>query len=105
MKAKITVLGAGSWGTALAKLLSENGNYVTVWDKDEDHLMELSNKRVNKKYLPDVKIPSDIIYKSNIDDAVKDAEIILLVIPTQYIRSVLKLINTEYKENKIIVNH
>lgn len=104
MKSKITILGGGSWGTALSKLLSENGNEVTVWLRDENQCKELSSKRVNEKYLPNVKIPGDIVFTSDINESVKNAEIILIVTPTQMVRSVLKQIKHEYKTDKIIVN-
>ena len=104
MKKNITLLGGGSWGTALSKLLSENGHKVTVWLRDENQCRELTYTRVNKKYLPKVKIPENILFTSNINEAVKDAEILLLVTPTQMIRGVLKQIKDEYKENKIIIN-
>jgi glycerol-3-phosphate dehydrogenase (NAD(P)+) len=101
---KITLLGGGSWGTALAKLLSENEHEVTVWLRDEEQCKILRTERVNKKYLPNVKIPDNIVFTSNINEAVKDAEILLIVTPTQMIRSILKQINNEYKTNKIIIN-
>lgn len=104
MKTKITILGGGSWGTALAKLLSENGNEVTVWLRDEEQCKDLSKNRVNKKYLPNVKIPSDIVFTSDINESVKDSKIILIVTPTQIVRSVLKQIKDEYKTNKIVIN-
>jgi len=104
LKRRITLLGGGSWGTALSKLLSENGHEVKVWLRDEKQCMELSQKRVNKKYLPEVKIPLNIEFTSDINEAVKDAEILLIVTPTQMIRNVLKQINAEYKKDKIIVN-
>lgn len=101
---KITLLGGGSWGTALAKLLSENKHDVTVWLRDEEQCRTLSTERVNRKYLPNVKVPDNIIFTSNINEAVKDAEILLVVTPTQMIRSILKQIKDEYKTNKIIIN-
>ncbi len=104
MNKKITLLGGGSWGTALAKLLSENGHKVTVWLRDDNQCRELTQTKVNKKYLPKVRIPDNILFTSNINEAVKDAEILLLVTPTQMIRGVLKQINDEYKDNKIIIN-
>ena len=104
MKKNITLLGGGSWGTALSKLLSENGHKVTVWLRDDNQCRELTYTRVNKKYLPKVKIPENILFTSNINEAVKDAEILLLVTPTQMIRGVLKQIKDEYKANKIIIN-
>lgn len=104
MNKKITLLGGGSWGTALAKLLSENGHEVIVWLRDENQCRTLSSERENKKYLPKVQIPENIEFTSNINEAVKNAEIILIVTPTQMIRSILKQINDEYKKDKIIIN-
>lgn len=104
MKKKITLLGGGSWGTALAKLLSENGQEVTVWLRDEEQCKTLGTERVNKKYLPKVQIPENIVFTSNINEAVKDAEVLLIVTPTQMIRSVLKQIDNENKTGKIILN-
>lgn len=104
MSKRITLLGGGSWGTALAKLLSENGHTVTVWLRDEDQCRELTTERENKKYLPGIIIPDNIVFTSHINDSLKDAEYILIVTPTQKIRSVLKQIKSEYKKNKIIIN-
>jgi glycerol-3-phosphate dehydrogenase (NAD(P)+) len=104
LKNRITLLGGGSWGTALAKLLSENGHTVTVWLRDEDQCRELTIERENKKYLPGVIIPDNIVFTSHINESLKDADYILIVTPTQKIRSVLKQINNEYKKNKIIIN-
>lgn len=104
MKTKITILGGGSWGTALAKLLAENNNDVTVWTRDEQQCKELSEERVNKKYLPNIVIPSNIVFTSDINEGVKDAKIILIVVPTQMIRSVLKQIDEENKKDKVIIN-
>lgn len=101
---KITLLGGGSWGTALSKLLSENGHEVTVWLRDEAQCKLLSAERVNRKYLPDVRIPENIVFTSDINEAAKNAEILLIVTPTQNIRSVLRQIDGEYKKDKIIVN-
>lgn len=101
---KITLLGGGSWGTALSKLLSENGHDVTVWLRDEEQCKLLSTERVNKKYLPNVKIPENIKFTSNLNEAAKSAEILLIVTPTQMIRQVLRQIDEHYKNGKIIIN-
>ncbi len=100
----ITLLGGGSWGTALSKLLSENGHKVTVWLRDENQCETLRTERVNKKYLPKVQIPENIIFTSDINQAAKDSEILLVVTPTQMIRGILKQIKNEYKTDKIIIN-
>ena len=104
MKKKITLLGGGSWGTALSKLLSENGHEVTVWLRDEIQCREMSIERVNKKYLPEVRIPENIVFTSDINESVINADYILIVTPTQIIRNVLRQINPEYKKSKVIIN-
>lgn len=104
MNKNITLLGGGSWGTALSKLLSENGHNVTVWLRDENQCETLRTERVNKKYLPKVQIPKNIVFTSDINEAVKDTEILLVVTPTQMIRGILKQIKDEYKTDKIIIN-
>lgn len=104
MNKNITILGGGSWGTALSKLLSENGHNVTVWLRNEAQARDLSQNRVNIKYLPEVKIPENVVFTSNINEAARKAEILLLVIPTQMVREVLKQIKDDYKDNKIIIN-
>jgi glycerol-3-phosphate dehydrogenase (NAD(P)+) len=100
----ITLLGGGSWGTALSKLLSENGHNVTVWLRNEAQVRELTVNRVNERYLPKVRIPENIVFTSDINEAVKKAEILLLVIPTQMVRGVLRQIKDEYKDGKVIIN-
>lgn len=104
MNTNVAILGGGSWGTALAKLLSENGNIVTVWIRNKEHCKELRDERINRKYLPNVKIPKDIVFTTDINEAVKNAGVILIVTPTQVVRNTLKQIKDEYKTNKIVVN-
>lgn len=101
---KVCVLGGGSWGTALAKVLCENGNDVTIWVRDKKQCDDIIASKVNKKYLPNVTLPEELKLTSNIENALVDAEIILIAVPTQKIREVLKSIDTKYITNKIIVN-
>ena len=60
MSKQIAVIGAGSWGTALAKLLALNGNTVRMWDLDTKHLEEMQANRENVRYLPGVKLPDAV---------------------------------------------
>lgn len=87
---KIAVIGAGSWGTALAFLLAEKGNDVSLWVYEEDLAEEISNKRVNSVFLPDAILPESIIPSSSLNDVLKDAEVVLSVVPTQHTRGVFK---------------
>jgi len=84
---KITVLGAGAWGTALAKVLHENGNAVTLWDIDAETLDELRHGR-SERYLPGVKLPGDWKVEADFSRAVSGAECIVLAIPSQFFRTV-----------------
>ncbi|HEU6448520.1 MAG TPA: NAD(P)H-dependent glycerol-3-phosphate dehydrogenase [Verrucomicrobiae bacterium] len=84
---KITMLGAGAWGTALAKVLHENGSAVTIWDINAETLREIQNGR-NEKYLPRVPLPTDWKTEMDFSKAIGGAECIVMAIPSQGFRSV-----------------
>jgi glycerol-3-phosphate dehydrogenase (NAD(P)+) len=87
---RISVLGAGGWGTTLAIILHNNGHNVTLWEYDRSYTKVLNRSRINKIYLPDVKIPDEIIITHSLEESSKDKHMIVLAIPTQFIRGVLK---------------
>ena len=70
--AKVSVIGAGSWGTALALLLYKNGHDVTVWSYQEEEVRMLSEKREHVSKLPGVKIPEGIFFTADIKEAVEE---------------------------------
>jgi glycerol-3-phosphate dehydrogenase (NAD(P)+) len=84
---KITVLGAGAWGTALAKVLHENGNAVALWDIDAETIEELRHGR-SERYLPGVKLPLDWTVEADFPKAVGGAECVVLAVPSQVFRKV-----------------
>jgi len=84
---RITVLGAGAWGTALAKTLHENGNAVTLWDLKPAALDEIRAGR-NEHYLPGVPLPTDWRTESDFKKAIGGAECVLLAVPSQAFREV-----------------
>jgi glycerol-3-phosphate dehydrogenase (NAD(P)+) len=84
---KITVLGAGAWGTALAKVLYENGNAVTLWDIATDTLKEIQGGR-SERYLPGVKLPTDWKAEADFGKAAGGAECLVMAIPSQSFRQV-----------------
>ncbi|TBR16841.1 NAD(P)-dependent glycerol-3-phosphate dehydrogenase [bacterium] len=91
-KNNIAILGDGGWGTTLAILLANKGYDVTLWGAFPDYVAALRRKRVNKKFLPDISIPSQIEITHDIKDAIKEKDIIVLAAPSEYLRSVLKTI-------------
>ena len=84
---KITVLGAGAWGTALAKALHENGNAVTLWDISAETLKQIQSGR-SEKYLPGVPLPTDWKTEPDFATAIGGAECLVLAIPSEAFRSV-----------------
>lgn len=107
MKAeKVAVLGSGSWGTALAKVLAENGHDVVMWSRVEDQAIvdEINEQHTNKKYLQDLILPESIAATTDMEEAISGREIIVVVIPTVGIRSTAKQLNALIKDPKIIVH-
>lgn len=101
---KIAVLGGGSWGTALSKLLCENGHDVKVWLRDEAQCNDIRTTRINNKYLPKIILPESLYFTTDMAEALADSEIIINVIPTQNIRKVFEQIPKDFVSNKIIIN-
>lgn len=87
---RISVLGDGGWGTTLAVLLSKKGYEVTLWGVFPEYIKFLRRNRENKKFLPGIKIPHNIILTYDINEAGGDKDIIVLASPSQYMRAVLK---------------
>ena len=87
---KVSVLGAGSWGTALAIILANNGHQVIMWEYNKQYVKNLKKHYENKVFLPGIKIPSEIEITHSLKDAASDQHMIVIAIPTQFIRSVLK---------------
>lgn len=87
---RVSVLGAGSWGTTLAILLMNNGHDVTLWEFKKSYAKALKRHRENKIFLPGIKIPEEIEITNSLDEAAEDKHMIVLAIPTQFIRGVIR---------------
>lgn len=99
----IAVLGAGSWGTALAILLARNGHTVNLWTY-EPELVEIINKtRINEYFLPGYEIPETVIPSHNLEDVLAHAEVVVIVTPTQTVRSVLEQARKYIRPGSILV--
>jgi glycerol-3-phosphate dehydrogenase (NAD(P)+) len=100
----IAVIGAGSWGTTLASLLSKKGYDVSLWVYEKDLAEEIERTRLNKVYLPDIRLPENIMVSHRIDEVVNKARYILNVVPAQYTRAVFKEISPYLSNGSAIIS-
>lgn len=89
MASRISIIGDGGWGTALALLLLENGHHVTVWGPFPDYIQTIQQRRENELYLPGVKLPVEINWTADREAAVEKADVVVLAVPTKFMRAVL----------------
>ena len=101
---KVSVLGAGGWGTTLAILLHYNGHSVTLWEFDKSYAKELIKKHVNPRFLPGIKIPDELHISHNLKESIQNKNLLVLATPSQFLRSVFKKINYEDIKNSIVVS-
>lgn len=104
MKQKIAVLGPGSWGTALAKVLVENGHDVTIWGREASQIKEINEQHTNKHYLPDLILPVELKAEEELKKAVSGADAVLFVVPTKAIRSVAAHLVTVLDTKPVIIH-
>lgn len=102
--ASIGVIGAGSWGTALALLLHNNGHEVTLWSVIEEEVTLLRTKRENPDKLPGVKLPESMVITSGLPETIAGKEVLVLAVPSPYIRSTAHSMRELVSSGQIIVN-
>ena len=102
--AKISVLGAGSWGTALSLLLHNNGHSVRLWSALKDEVEMLRAKREHESKLPGVHLPEDIEITWDLESCLKDPDVAVLAVPSPFTRSTSAQMAPYVKEGQIIVN-
>lgn len=105
-KKKIAVLGAGSWGMGLSKVLAENGHDVLIWTRAEeiDIVNEINEKHTNQRYFKDTLFPESIEATIDMEKALAGREMVLIVIPTIGIRPLAKDLNQLIEYSKIIIH-
>lgn len=101
---KIAVLGAGSWGTALAKVLSENDHDVRLWGRNAEQMKEMAEAHENKKYLPNIALKANILMTSDLKEAVNGAHVYVLTVASQSVREVVGNLKSLVGINPLIVN-
>jgi len=101
---KVTVLGAGSWGTTLALVLNQNNHLVTCWSFDNNDVESIKKSKENKKFLPGIKIPGTINITNDLQESINTAEVIIVAIPSHAVRSVVQSVDLSGKSDLIWVN-
>ena len=104
MQQIVTILGAGSWGTALGIVLADNGHEVKIWGHDLEHVNEINREQANKRYLPDVKLPAAIKAYYDIEEALSGSDVIVFAVPTKAIREVALKVKGIVKDKVTIVH-
>ena len=102
--ANVGIIGAGSWGTALALNLHKNGHHIRVWSIDAEEVRMLSEEREHKSKLPGVKIPDDMIFTTDLKASVEGKDFIVLAVPSPFTRSTARNMSAFVKEGQIIVD-
>ncbi len=102
--ANVGIMGAGSWGTALALLLHKNGHQVTVWSISEEEVRMLSEKREHVSKLPGVKIPEDMVFTTDVESALKGKDFIVLAVPSPFTRNTARSMSPYIADGQIIVD-
>jgi glycerol-3-phosphate dehydrogenase (NAD(P)+) len=102
----ITVLGAGSWGLTLARLLDESGHRVVLWELFEDRAEEIRTSRESKRFLPGIRIPESIPVETDLGRALVDADMVVFAVPTHGVRDVARnaAACAEFGERVLVVN-
>src|SRR5689334_7862129 len=85
---RITVLGGGAWGTALARLLLQGGNVVTLWEFNPEWLDELRRNGRNDRFLPGIELPRGLAFEGNLPKAIDGAESVVVAVPSKAYREV-----------------
>lgn len=101
---KVSVIGAGSWGTALASLLHRNGHEVTMWSALADEIEMLKTHHEHLDKLPGVKLPEDMIFTTDLKEAIVGKEVLVLAVPSPFTRSTAKRMKEFVEDGQIIVN-
>ena len=101
---KVAVLGAGSWGTALAKVLVENGHDVRIWGNNLDQIKEINENHTNQHYLPDLALPEALKAYDDLKEAVDGVSAVIFVVPTKAMRIVAQQLVDAMNTKPIIVH-
>ncbi|MDD7409002.1 MAG: NAD(P)H-dependent glycerol-3-phosphate dehydrogenase [Anaerovoracaceae bacterium] len=100
----VSVIGAGSWGTAISISLASGGHDVILWGRNREKMSEAAASRENRKYLQDVKIPENVEITSDLEYALRDRDIVIFVVPAQAFRETFANASEYLKPGTVVVN-
>ena len=100
----VTVIGAGSWGTALAVLLSKNISRVTLWGHDPEELRPIIKQRENQRFLPGIALPDNLDVKIDLEQAINDELCFVMVVPSHAFRAALMTLRNQLESTKKNIN-
>ena len=102
--AKIAIIGAGSWGTALSVVLHNNGHEITIWSIVKEEIDMLKSKHEHVDKLPGVKLPEDMLFTTDLKEACEGKDVLVLAVPSPYTRSTAKMMAPFVADNQLIVS-
>jgi glycerol-3-phosphate dehydrogenase (NAD(P)+) len=101
---KVCVLGAGAWGTALAKVLAEKGDHVLIWSRRQELAEQINRARENARYLPGARLPDTLEATSDMGEAMRDVDMVVFVAPSHATREVARMVAPHLPEGIPIVS-
>lgn len=102
--ASVAVIGAGSWGTALAKLLSDKGHDVSLWAHRPEHVKQISKEKENSTYLPGFPLCDKLTPLADLQEVVRGKDFVIMVVPSHVFRSVFEQVVPELADHAIVVS-
>ena len=102
--AEMGIIGAGSWGIALSVLLYNNGHHVTIWSALKDEIDMLNREHEQKDKLPGVKLAHDMVFTTELSEAVKGKDVLVLAVPSSFTRTTAHSMKEFVADSQIIVN-
>ncbi|MEX2475602.1 NAD(P)H-dependent glycerol-3-phosphate dehydrogenase [Marinobacter sp.] len=100
----VAVLGGGSFGTALTKVLAENGHTVHFWMRDKAQADEIRGSGINSRYMPDIHLTGDIQPTTDFAGAVRNAEVVFVAIPSKAFRAVIREHSTDFSDDQMVIS-
>jgi glycerol-3-phosphate dehydrogenase (NAD(P)+) len=100
---QIGVIGAGAWGTALARLLVNNGNSVQVWCLEAETRQDILTNHLNSSFLPEIRLPETLNASTDLSEVVRNSKILVASVPSHFTREIAKKMRSEITDEHIVV--